>query len=93
MLRTLLVSASLIALLPACTDPCVELGEKICECESVSPTSYDADQCKVELNKKASLIEISDEAQDRCEQLLDGCRCDALDTAEGKQACGLAVTP
>lgn len=93
MLRTLLVSASLVALLSACTDPCIELGEKICECESVSPTSYDADQCKLRLNKEASIIELSDDDQATCERLLDGCSCEALETAQGKQACGLAVEP
>ena len=94
MFRTPLAIAAVAALLSACTDPCIALGEKLCECEGLEgASSYQVDSCKTTLSNEAARVEITEADQERCEQLLDGCSCEALDTPEGKQACGLARAP
>lgn len=75
------------ALLSACSSPCEELASKICACES---TRSAIDACERRASQQQDANPPSDAEQNRCEDLIDGCDCFALNTAAGKRACGLA---
>lgn len=81
--------ALLVALpfLAACSTPCEDLAEKICACE---PSTAQRDACERRASELQDQQGTSDAEQERCDSFVDGCDCNALDTAEGKRACGLA---
>jgi hypothetical protein len=83
-LAVMLCAASLA--LPACTEPCVELADKICGCQ---PASLQ-DSCKSEATAESSRVQPTSADQQRCKALIDQCDCNQLATPEGKVACGLA---
>jgi len=90
MTRRLLIAAAafLFAVASAgCKNPCVELAEKLCACES---TTSNEDQCNATASNEASKIELTDDDEARCEERVDKGDCNQLDTAEGKVNCGLA---
>lgn len=86
------LAAALLALtLAGCsTNPCQELGERICRCQP----GMSEDSCKTQVeNQRESL----DSSEGYCEQRLDACAapegasfCEWLLTADGKDACGLS---
>lgn len=88
-----LFAAGLLALglggLTACTDPCLELARKLCECQD---TQIARENCI--RNAEAAYQQADQDAlaqsQSQCADLVDGCDCNDLDTESGKQACGLA---
>lgn len=88
-MRRLAVLA-LLALAAGCsTDPCQELGERICAC-SPGATS---DACEAQVE---SQLEDRSPGEDFCQARLDACVappdaifCEWLLTADGKDACGL----
>lgn len=84
-----LALALLVALpfLAACSTPCEDLAEKICACE-VTTTAREA--CERRASDLQDRRGTSDSEQNRCDEFVDGCDCNALDTAAGKRACGLA---
>ncbi|MBI5545431.1 MAG: hypothetical protein HY901_16215 [Deltaproteobacteria bacterium] len=88
MKRALLAFAAVACLsLAGCKGPCLQLAEKICECEA---TSTLRDQCKQRASDESSRVTVTVTDEEHCTTLLDGCDCHALDTADGKLACGLA---
>lgn len=75
-----------LAVVTACSDPCVDLSEKVCRCER---TEVEQRACIQRVNDEAGLRDTTTAQQDRCSELLDGCTCEAL--ADGDLArCGLA---
>ncbi len=84
---TLLLLATLAA---ACTSPCLELAKKVCKCEE---TISAKNACERRAEAEEANINLSDSDEDRCDDLLDKCKCGALDTPEGRVACGLAREP
>ncbi len=90
-----LALASLAALAAACTDPCQELGDRICQCP---PAGVTTDTCKTQV-KNAVGSPTSDQ-DSKCSALLDTCNapdgvdfCEWITTEAGKEACGLAYSP
>ncbi len=84
------LALALLAALPflaACSTPCEDLAEKICACER---TTTLRDACERRASELQDSRGTSDAEQDRCEGFLDTCDCNALNTAAGKRACGLA---
>jgi hypothetical protein len=85
-----LVQGSLIALCGlalGCKSQCRQLSEKLCECQ---PTTADREACLRKASNEEGRIQPTAENEETCAALLPGCDCKAIDTAEGKRACGLA---
>ncbi len=84
----LLLALALLALvLPACKGKCRVLSEKLCECEV---NSVEKDGCMRRASSEEARLAPSPEDEAICAQLEPGCDCHAIDTPEGKRACGLA---
>jgi len=73
--------------LAGCTSPCVQLAQKLCECQ---PTTSARDSCNTAATNRASQVTVTSADETVCSGLLDKCDCHAVDTAEGKVNCGLA---
>jgi hypothetical protein len=89
----LLLPAVLAALLSACTGPCRELGERLCECTTTTTREI----CEQQVD---NALDDRDPGDGQCERWLDTCRapegvafCEWLQTADAKAACGLAPAP
>jgi hypothetical protein len=95
----LLLPLCLLAL-AACKSPCLELSQRVCECRE---TRVEQDACRRNAETNEGRLEPDQAAQDTCEALLDSCpaidddnrvqACEALETTEGKLACGLTAVP
>lgn len=87
--QVLPLGATLVVLLASvgCKGPCLELSERLCECE---PTRSQRDTCRSVAAGENSRVDPTVEEADRCEQLLDVCDCQLLSTRDGKEQCGLA---
>lgn len=85
-----IVQVSLIAtcsLALGCKGQCRQLSEKLCEC---LPTSADRDACLRKASSEEGRVQPTPENEATCAALLPTCDCHAIDTPEGKRACGLA---
>ncbi len=89
-MKPLLICASLLACLSGCTDPCLALAQKVCEC---LPTQAQIDSCKTSAANEKNSISISSQEQQTCSALLGKCDCHLLDTPQGKINCGQARDP
>ncbi|WP_223642311.1 hypothetical protein [Corallococcus sp. EGB] len=90
MRRLLLTAAVLCASLSgltACKTACRELSEKLCEC---ALNSVEKQACQQRAAEEEGRVEPTAEDEMVCEAKLDGCDCRAIETEEGKKACGLA---
>lgn len=96
MKRLLLAAAVSLAALAGCKNPCLELAQKLCECES---TATLRDSCSQRATDEANRNAVSPDQEANCRELMapsDGgrpCDCHMLDSPEGKLACGLARDP
>jgi hypothetical protein len=82
---SLAFGAALLA--SGCTDPCVALAERICNCE---PTLRDRRSCTIErVTNQQGRVQISDDDRAACSAALDTCTCAALDE-NNLEACGFA---
>lgn len=88
-------AALLLALLSACSSPCEDLGDKFCSCYSGTTK----DTCENQVSKQIDAANPSGAQEDYCQARLDECHapkgasfCEWIDTAAGKEACGLAYT-
>ncbi len=93
MQRLLLIAAVALAA-AGCSNPCRELGDRICKC---TPTGSSVDSCKQEVDNVISSVDPTKDQDAVCSDYLDTCQtpagasfCDWLQTADGKAACGLA---
>ncbi len=86
MKRYLLLIA--IILTCACSEPCLDLANRICDCE---PTANRRNTCKNTFVRN-NPVSISEDDEKRCEKLLRTCSCDALEKGD-YQACGLSKAP
>jgi len=82
-------TASLLAL-GGCKNPCLELAQQICDCQT---TSSARDLCNQQVSDQNGRVSTTSEDEDLCSALKDQCDCHTLDTAEGKLRCGLARPP
>lgn len=89
MKRLAAVVAAALCLLCAsgCKNKCLELAQKICECQ---PTSTLRDNCNQQASEQGNKVVVSPDDEKYCAELLPKCDCHALDTAEGKLNCGMA---
>jgi hypothetical protein len=78
----------ILLFLYSCSEPCLDLANRICDCE---PTLDRRNTCK-RIFVTNNPVSISDNEQNRCEELLKTCNCSALD-AGNLAACGLAKYP
>jgi hypothetical protein len=94
------LSATLVAALAlaACTNPCEELGDRICNCQ---PEGTFRTSCKTDVKNRVKAAGTTDAREDACSALLGTCpdpgevagACDLLNTCQGKVSCGLALPP
>lgn len=93
-MRRLVQLALLLAVLPtlltACASECRMLNEKLCDCRW--DTSIERQACYANVRSVENELEPTQEDQTACGEALENpaCTCEALDTPEGKIACGLA---
>ena len=86
----LVISFALTVLASAgagCKGNCRTLAEKLCEC---SNGSLEKESCLKRVATEEERATVTVEDEEACGGLLAGGDCHALDTAEGKRACGLA---
>jgi hypothetical protein len=98
-MRRLLSIAFAAALSAACTQPCEELGNRLCRC---SPSGVSTETCKREVSNVVGTSVFTNagptNAQEAaCSDYLDSCKapsgasfCEWLTTADGKAACGIS---
>jgi hypothetical protein len=84
-----------LVLLAACSTPCEELGDKFCSCYSGTTQ----DTCENQVQDQVDAANPSGAQEDFCQARLDDCRapsgagfCEWINTAAGKEACGLAYS-
>ena len=85
LLALLFASALLFA---GCKGQCQSLSEKICDC--VSRNNFEREDCYRRTAEENRTFAPTAEQEGVCAELIETCECGALDTPEGKQACGLA---
>ena len=84
-----------LAVLAACSNPCQDLGDRLCRCAGAGTTR---DACKNAVKDDLSRLNPSKAVEDVCTQKLDTCSapsgasfCEWLDTACGKASCGMSA--
>mgnify|MGYP006977228726 CR=1 FL=1 len=70
----------------ACSDPCQELGEKICNCR---PTELDRQNCLQRVSDESGQYDLSSDEENMCSALKKTCTCERLENQD-LAACGLA---
>ena len=88
--RWLLLSALVLPIAAAgCTDPCLALAQKLCDCQT---TELGKQNCRTQMLTAYQSARASDLSKSgpECAALVDKCDCHKLDTEAGKKACGLA---
>jgi hypothetical protein len=70
-----------------CKNSCRQLTERLCDC---SPTTADRNNCLTQAASADGNRPITNEEARVCEALLPQCDCRLIDTAQGKERCGLA---
>jgi len=78
----------ILSVLYSCSEPCLDLANRICDCE---PTLNRRNTCK-RIFVTNNPVSISGNDENRCEELLKTCNCSTLD-AGNLSACGLAKYP
>jgi hypothetical protein len=86
-MKRLLLAVALCLSFSGCKGPCLQLAQKICDCQA---TSTLRDQCNQQASNQESQVTVTSADNDRCNALLDKCDCHAIDTAQGKVNCGMA---
>ena len=87
-LRLLVLALAVSALaLAGCKGKCRQLTEKLCEC---AVNTVDKQNCLTAASSREAAAAPTAADDARCEALLAGCDCHAIDTTKGKVACGLA---
>ena len=83
--------ASLSLWAGACGSACEDLAYKICDCQ---PTRAKQERCDYNIDAAARNFDLSDEEEDRCQEILDSglCTCEAL-SAGAWSYCGLSADP
>ena len=85
------------ALLAGCSNPCQDLGDRLCACVGAGTAR---DTCKAQVKNQLSDAKMTGSDKDFCSTKLDSCHvpstpadvqfCEWINTADGKIACGLA---
>lgn len=90
-LFTIIFSVLALALSVGCGSACKDLAHKVCNCQ---PTRAKKDHCNQSIDSVAQNFDLSDEEEDRCQNILDSgrCTCEAL-SAGDYSACGLSADP
>ncbi|HEY3449069.1 MAG TPA: hypothetical protein VGK67_22090 [Myxococcales bacterium] len=87
-LPVVLASAALCLLFASgCKNKCLELAQRICECES---TSTLRENCNQRASEQGNRVTVTPTDEANCAALMGKCDCHALDTPEGKLNCGMA---
>lgn len=75
--------------LSGCSDPCVQLQERICNCEGDTNSRR---ACITDrITNQQGQVEVSDSDKAFCAEKLETCTCAALDQNDPDNVCGFAV--
>ncbi len=86
MLRAVCALVGFFAVVAAgCTDPCTQLAERICNCETVSSERFNC--LAVRVTQQQGRLELTDEDLAFCATRLDTCTCASIDDND-LDACG-----
>src|SRR4051812_20531507 len=92
-LRPLLPLAGMLTVLLAagCGDACLKLADEICSCQPDDPSRAN---CQQQARDREGIFNVRKQDEQLCQDLLDtnSCDCNRLDTAEGRQACGVSYS-
>ncbi|WP_224243277.1 hypothetical protein [Hyalangium gracile] len=80
------LSLSLVGL-TGCKGACRQLSEQLCDCNT---NSVERELCVRRASNDEARVEPTAEDEATCEAKLETCDCAAIETDEGKTACGLA---
>ncbi|WP_426757142.1 hypothetical protein [Myxococcus sp. Y35] len=90
-MRRFIVTAALLCSalsgLAGCKGACRELSEKLCDC---AINSVEKELCLRRASQEENRVEPTAEDEAVCEELVESCDCRAIETDEGKRACGLS---
>jgi Tfp pilus assembly major pilin PilA len=89
-LAVLAVLSSLFLLSTGCKSSCRQLSEKLCDCTSSTTERTACLQQAANKENATTIVTAEDEAT--CQGLIAQCDCRLIDTASGKERCGLAVS-
>ncbi len=95
-MRALLAALALVAL-SACTEPCQELANRLCECAGGGSAR---DACQRGAEDRLSSVGAGDTKQKQCDAWLGTCHappdtkfCEWINTTDAKAACGISLEP
>ncbi|WP_242345281.1 hypothetical protein [Anaeromyxobacter terrae] len=93
-MRALLAALALVAL-SACTEPCQELANRLCECSGGGSAR---DACQRGAEDRLSTVGAGDAKQKQCDAWLGTCHapdgakfCEWITTTDAKVACGISL--
>jgi hypothetical protein len=88
----LLVCMLSLPLLAGCSTPCLDLANEICKCQ---PDTTSEANCQVNAQNAEAIFSVRGQDNEFCQQKLNSgaCDCNLLNTAQGRQNCGLAFPP
>jgi len=94
----LVVAVALAIFQAGCSNPCRDLGDRICDCQ---PEGQVRTACKNDVKNRINVANPTSSQEDVCTAKLDTCpdpngnvnACDLLNTCQGKVDCGLALPP
>jgi len=89
-MRHLFLAALAALALDGCTNDCLKLAQKVCDCQ---PTATLRDTCNSDASNQKAQITLTSADERLCAGLLDSCDCHTLDTPQGKVNCGQARDP
>jgi hypothetical protein len=93
MVRYLAMIMAVLAVLlfgAGCKGDCRKLAEKLCQCAA---NTNEKNLCITNAATEQGRVGTTPEDEQLCASLYDGCDCHTVNTAAGKQACGLARLP
>ena len=81
-----------LSLASGCGDACLNLAQQICSCQLDDSAKAN---CNLRAKQTEGTFTVRPVDEQFCQKQLDlhACDCTALNTAEGRAACGIAVTP
>jgi hypothetical protein len=94
-MRRLALALAAASVLAACSNPCQDLGDRLCRCAGVGTTRA---ACKTAVKDDLARLNPSKDVDNVCNDRLDTCHapadaefCEWLDTSCGKASCGLSA--
>src|SRR5512138_1554167 len=96
-MRRLLLITALVVSAAGCSNPCRDLGDRICRC---APTGTTEETCKRQVDNAVKAADPTKDQDQACDGFLTTCVapdgvdfCEWVQSTDGKELCGLAYAP